>query len=407
MRSGPPGRRLRIALYSHDTVGLGHFRRNLMIARALSQLTPRPSILMISGAAESSHFPRPRGVDYLTLPALTKNQPGSYGSRSLGVSSSHILEIRSRTIHAALACFDPDVLIVDNVPRGAARELDSALTHLRSHSDTFCILGLRDVLDEPAVVRREWEGLENEAAIRDFFDAVWVYGDPGVCDLASEYSFSESIARKIRYVGYFDRQDAVGLPGGDDPDHAAAAAVPPHPYALCMVGGGEDGGRLADAFSRVHFTPKLRGVILTGPFMPAATRAAIERRAARNPLLRVVDFVTDPTELIRGAERVITMGGYNSVSEVLSFDRTALIVPRVKPRREQWIRATRFAKLGLVDVCDPAELTPEALGRWLTRDRERGASSRERINMDGLARLPHIFEELCLPAHRTAEGTTP
>jgi predicted glycosyltransferase len=388
-------------------VGLGHFRRNLTIARALSQLSPRPSILMISGAAESSHFPRPRGVDYLTLPALTKNRPGSYGSRSLGVSSSHILEIRSRTLHAALACFDPDVLIVDNVPRGAARELDTALTHLRSHSDTFCILGLRDVLDDPAVVRREWEGLENEAAIRDFYDAVWVYGDPSVCDLISEYGFSESIARKLRYVGYLDRNDAVALPGSEHAGQAASSAVPPLPYALCMVGGGEDGGRLADVFSRVHFTPKLRGVILAGPFMPPASRAAIERRAARNPLLRVADFVIDPTELIRSADRVITMGGYNSVSEVLSFDLTALVVPRVTPRLEQWIRATRLARLGLLDVCDPADLSPEVLGRWLTRDRERGGSSRERIDLSGLERLPRLFEELCVAGPRITGETAP
>ncbi len=33
--SGPGGRRPRIALYSHDTQGLGHIRRNLLIARAL------------------------------------------------------------------------------------------------------------------------------------------------------------------------------------------------------------------------------------------------------------------------------------------------------------------------------------------------------------------------------------
>ncbi|MBK7951873.1 MAG: response regulator [Deltaproteobacteria bacterium] len=37
------GRPLRVMLYSHDTVGLGHFRRNLMIARALPRWSLDPT----------------------------------------------------------------------------------------------------------------------------------------------------------------------------------------------------------------------------------------------------------------------------------------------------------------------------------------------------------------------------
>ena len=42
------------------------------------------------------------------------------------------------------------------------------------------------------------------------------------------------------------------------------------------------------------------------------------------------------------------MGGYNTFCEVLSFDKRALIVPRTKPRLEQFIRAERAQELGLV-----------------------------------------------------------
>ena len=44
------------------------------------------------------------------------------------------------------------------------------------------------------------------------------------------------------------------------------------------------------------------------------------------------------------------MGGYNTFCEILSFDKPALIVPRTRPRLEQYIRASRAQELGLVSM---------------------------------------------------------
>ena len=46
----------RVALYSHDTVGMGHMRRNMLIARALAAVHPPPVVLLIAGAREVSSF---------------------------------------------------------------------------------------------------------------------------------------------------------------------------------------------------------------------------------------------------------------------------------------------------------------------------------------------------------------
>ena len=52
--------------------------------------------------------------------------------------------------------------------------------------------------------------------------------------------------------------------------------------------------------------------------------------------------------LVAHAQGVIAMGGYNTFCEILSFDKRALIVPRTKPRLEQYIRTARAQELGLV-----------------------------------------------------------
>jgi predicted glycosyltransferase len=65
------------------------------------------------------------------------------------------------------------------------------------------------------------------------------------------------------------------------------------------------------------------------------------------------------------AERVITMGGYNTTCEILSFQKPALIIPRIKPRQEQWLRATCLQQLGLVDVLHPNQVNAQNLTTWL------------------------------------------
>jgi predicted glycosyltransferase len=44
------------------------------------------------------------------------------------------------------------------------------------------------------------------------------------------------------------------------------------------------------------------------------------------------------------------MGGYNTFCEILSFDKPGVIIPRTKPRLEQYIRASRAQELGLMSL---------------------------------------------------------
>ena len=138
----------------------------------------------------------------------------------------------------------------------------------------------------------------------------------------------------------------------------------------------------------------LFGLLVTGPCMPTGVRRRLIHTVASDPCRRVVSFAHEPTRLVRRADRVVAMGGYNTVYEVLSFDKPALIVPRVKPRREQLIRAERLQALGLVDVLHPEALSAAALSTWLARGRAPVRPARERIDFNGLSRVPQLLEEL-------------
>jgi predicted glycosyltransferase len=394
--------RLRVALYSHDTMGLGHIRRNLLIAQALAGSPLQPAILLIAGTREAAAFSLPPGADCVTLPALHKGTDGGYQPRCLDVTLEALVALRARTIAAALQAFVPDVLVVDKVPRGALRELEPALRSLRDGGKTCCILGLRDVLDDAANVRLEWrEGATGEV-VRDYYDAIWIYGDATVYDQVREYAYPADLAAKVRYTGYITRPIRTRFSEIEGAELLPLLGSPERLF-LCMVGGGQDGPPLAETFAQVDFPAGTKGVILTGPFMPPEALRRLYRQAAGKPRLRVLRFVTDPDLLLSLAERVVAMGGYNTVCEVLAFKKPALIVPRVHPRQEQQIRAQRLEQMGLVHMLRPEALHPKVLSRWLFGKEQPTAPKPAPIDLDGAANVPRLLMEMLTVPARTCQ----
>ncbi len=386
-------KKIRIAMYSHDAMGLGHMRRNLLIAHMLARSPLKPIILMINGAYEMNYFSMPPGVDYLSLPALYKETDGKYKPRNLDITLHELITLRSNTIQSVIEGFKPDVFIVDKVPRGVLRELDSTLSFLSATGRTHCVLGLRDVLDDPTTTCSEWERENNENAIRDYYDAIWIYGDPKVYDMVHEYHFSPDIAAKIHYTGYLNQSKWLKFANGKTSDPLNEADLPSGRFILCLVGGGQDGDLLAETFANMDFSRQTHGIILTGPFMPPKVRQRLHLQAANQPCLQVFDFINDPISLISRAHHIIGMGGYNTISEILSFKKHALIVPRVKPRVEQLIRAKSMHNLGLLDVLHPDDLNSEALEKWMTSNPPPLVAF-DQIDLNGLERIPDLLGEV-------------
>ncbi|HYX92278.1 MAG TPA: hypothetical protein VE782_12005, partial [Myxococcaceae bacterium] len=102
------------------------------------------------------------------------------------------------------------------------------------------------------------------------------------------------------------------------------------------------------------------------------------------------------------ADCVISMGGYNNVCELLASRKKALVVPRVTPRREQWIRAERLQRLGALDVCHPDELCTDILSHWLAQPKCR-PSAVDRIDLGGLQRIPSLVRRAVGEAAESAE----
>lgn len=399
--------RRRIAFYSHDTQGLGHIRRNIALAGAIVAAEPRTDVLILTGVPQAASLPLPPNTEVVTVPTVAKDADGHYAARTFAMDLASLLLLRSNLITTALQAFAPDLVVVDKVARGLDGELEQglrALAEVRGHTTGLrprVALGLRDILDDPLTAIREWRRDETTQAIGEHYDEVWVYGDRSVVDIVRDYDLPASVAAKIRYTGYLAEGRSEGLVAPrDEPPRSALT----RPYVLCMVGGGQDGYDTALAFARASYPPGYTGVVVTGPYMQVSLRRHLATIAQERADLVIRDFVTNTTELIAGAEAVVSMGGYNTVCEVLTEDGPGLIVPRVRPRQEQLVRAERLTGLGLLDSMHPDEVTPERLATWLagavtsTATRDRSV-----IALDGLRRVPTFVAELHLASAPTSD----
>jgi predicted glycosyltransferase len=380
---------LRVVLYSHDSQGLGHTRRNLALARSLAQhlpaLTGRPVTgMLLTGIDAATSYGRPDGFDWVVLPGIRKGA-GGYAPRNLSVDMRHLTALRSGMVDAALTAFRPHLVVVDRHAWGVDRELLEPLRRLRDRSPgTAVVLGLREVLDEPAAAAREWAALGDLDPVREVYDQIWVYGDRAVHDPVASGEIPAELADLVRHTGYLATGRAAGRrTSGVD-----------RPYVLTMAGGGSDGHRLTLAAARARVPHGHRHVVITGPQMPA--EHAEQVRAAAVPGTLVLPSVPDALAEVVDASAVVSMGGYNSVAEILTTNTPALLVPRDRPRQEQLIRARALRAHGAVDVLTADALTSAALSGWLHRV-VGTVRLRRHLALDGLHAVPVLAARL-LPA---------
>jgi predicted glycosyltransferase len=209
---------------------------------------------------------------------------------------------------------------------------------------TPCVLGLRDVMDEPGLLAPEWERKQVVPALQRYFDDIWVYGLPQICDPLDGIDLPDSVRKRMTYTGYLKRS----LPKVRS--HVALEKIS-DPFLLVTVGGGGDGEAIIDWVLRAYEAdPKLPypALLVLGPFMNSESQGDFQSRAAQLPNVEAVTFETHLESLMDRAVGVVCMGGYNTFCEVLSFDKRALVIPRTEPRMEQHIRASQAEGLGLV-----------------------------------------------------------
>ncbi|MFQ6005293.1 MAG: glycosyltransferase family protein [Woeseia sp.] len=371
---------LRVLLYSHDSWGLGHLRRSLAIAGAITARFCDANVLIVTGSPCATQFELPDRCDVLKLPAVSKDVRGQYIPRTLSGCVSRTIELRSRLILESYHSFDPHIVIVDHQLTGLLGEALGMLREARSQGKTL-IYGMRDVLDAPKVVATAWGSHEHQWALAHAYDRICVYGTPEVFDPRTQYTMLEPFRHKIEFTGYI----AAPL------NMTRRRPVPSlRKKVLVTMGGGEDGQQRVDTYIRA-----LKGRsadwdshIVTGPLMDPSKVRHYKHEIHRLGLadrVRINRFCAYLPRLLQESDAVVSMAGYNSCAETMQSRVPAILMPRLQPRKEQLIRARRLEQMGLVKCISDAD--PERLRDAIEQALDRPDSLKGYPSLNGLDAL--------------------
>jgi predicted glycosyltransferase len=385
-----------ILMYSHDTYGLGHIRRTMAIASHLRSLST--NILILTGSPIAGRFSLPENVDFVRIPGMIKKTNDEYHALSIRINAEHALAIRKSIISATARSFQPDLFIVDKEPLGLKREVLPILRWFKKyHPRTRTVLGLRDIMDDRDTVRQDWQHKKVYRYLDELYSEIWVYGRQDIYDAVAEYDIPPSASAKLFFTGYLPRR--VATDSRKRKTRKKFCIGDNEKMIVVTAGGGGDGFTMMDTYLGMHESLRpldVQSIMITGPFMPREQRRLLARRA--KPFkIKVLPFYSRMEEMFGAADLVVSMGGYNTMCEILSQATPCLIIPRETPRKEQLLRAQAFGKRQLIDYLPWQELNADRLHRKLTAMLDLLPAYRRKIatfKLDGIdfikARIDHF-----------------
>jgi predicted glycosyltransferase len=396
MTESPPTCR-RVLFYSHDGTGLGHLRITLGVASAYAKLRPHDSLLLLTGSLQAGAFELPENLDYVKLPAMPKRDLYASLPPTEGYTGSHNSTIRFRTAVAlaTVQAFDPHLVVVDHAPAGLFREFAPSIDWLlrREVEPASLALLMRDITFGPEQTRTIWQNEGVVPLLDEAYQKILIYGDRRVFDPVTAYGMSPRAAARTRFCGYLTpvqpRRTVQQVR-----NEAGAGALP---LVAVSVGGGADGCSLLRAYLtglRQGLGPPVHSYIVAGPLLPDLDRQEIVDMTDGLLNVHFVDFDPDFVAVIRAADVVVCMGGYNSIVESVYFGKRPIVAPRVPGPEEQVLRAAGFARLGLATVVNPEMLSAVSLWEAIAGELHAPPPLALPLALDG---LNHIARELACP----------
>ncbi len=189
-----------------------------------------------------------------------------------------------------------------------------------------------------------------------------MHGDERLQRFEETFSRAGELTCPVVYTGFVapeEREKESGAPAGDTRSGPAIVA---------SVGGGKfpEGYRVLEAVIRAaqvlqdRIPHEFR--VFAGPLVPPEVYQRLEGLARGLHNVTLSRYTPSLAAQMRRAELSISMGGYNTIMDILSTGVRALVLPLTSEKeREQAMRVAALRKLGVLEALRPETLAPEPL----------------------------------------------
>ena len=379
-----------VFFYVQHLLGIGHLQRAAVLAEAI-QAAGLETWLITGGAMIKEVTIK--GPKLVQLPPARALDAGFalVGEDDQPVSEDWKAE-RRKALLDAFAQARPRLVLIELFPFGRRQMRFELLPLLEAAQAArprpFVATSLRDILNRQNKPEKAAWMIE---VFERSFDLALVHGDPSFIPLEKSFPEAERISDRLQYTGYIVR------PMEERANHVEPARDGAE--ILISAGGGAVGGRLLETGLAARDRTRLRTRpwrFVTGPNIPEERFQRLRRAAPHG--VTVDRSRADFPRLLAECHLSVSQAGYNTVMEVLSLRKPAVLVPFSEGgESEQALRAHLLAKAGRCEVVAEEALSPGALAKAMDRAAEQsagGAFQSPGIDLDGAHKTARILKRI-------------
>ena len=334
----------RILYYCQSLVGIGHLTCSL---RIIGELLEHSEVDLIQGGLGSGASLQHEGFRNLCLPTLLHDhETGGFVDPDDARDTDDVWAARQHEITNFLR-WPYHAIVVEFYPFGRRRfksEIQGLFKTVRKRCGPVPIFtSVREVLI-PRAIEKERRMAES---VKKYIHTVFIRGDPDIVRFDETFSLANEIADRLCYTGYISPPPPTSRPARKK-------------QILVSQGGGNVGRELLEGvIGAAALMPDFSFLLATGSRTSEAEMAQL-RNSVRSNNVEITPFLADFQHHLMESAVSISMGGDNTLLDVLSARTPALAYP-YQGNSEQGFRIKKFAEAGLLHALDGGDLVAERL----------------------------------------------
>lgn len=383
-----------LLFYCQHSIGIGHLVRSFALVNSLKK---NFQVTLVSGGDFPQGLSIPDGINFVQLPAIGLDLYNCLEAIDSDEPVHKVMKSRQKEIMRIYNEIEPDIFVSEYFPFGKIQFMGDLLPLLKrtktSDKPVNVVCSLRDILEPKSMAKKMQQDFSTKI-INEYYSSILVHGDESFITLDETCPQLSMMNIPVFYTGYVSDENyqlKIDRTNFNEIVLSAGGGKIAPPFITKMV----------SSFKKFGFGEGIILKVIAGPIYPKEDWIKLKELVKDESDITLLRSVESLTNVWKEARLSISLGGYNTLMEVICSRIPALIIPYCnESNSEQEIRAIKLLKEGLAETIDFKKSSEEQLALSVKKALNFNPADKE-LNLNGAENTRVIIEQQCLEYSRS------